>query len=122
MSVTIPKGSYGDRTYTATWIPVTYSMEYTHTVDGSVSDIGSAVTDLLDEWTAEREDVTVNANNKLVLPLPTPSCDGYTFDGYQISSSSDVDVKLTNVVYQVIVNPYMKNAIKVTVKWKRSGT
>ena len=123
MSVTIPKGSYGDRTYTATWIPVTYSMEYTHTVDESVSDIGSAVTDLLDEWTAEREDVTVNANNKLVLPLPTPSCDGYTFDGYQTGTiSSDVTVKLTNGVYQVIINPYIRDSIKVTVKWKKSGT
>lgn len=64
-SVTIAKGSTGDRTYTATWTPIEYTISY-HGLEGAT------VSGNPTGYTIESDDIT----------LSNPTKDGYAFAGW----------------------------------------
>lgn len=65
MNVTIPTGSTGDRTYTATWTPIEYTISY-HGLEGAT------VSGNPTGYTIESDDIT----------LSNPTKDGYAFAGW----------------------------------------
>ena len=69
-SVSVAKGSTGNRSYTATWTPVNYSITY-NLDGGSLSGQKTSYTIETDTFT-----------------LPTPSKTGYTFNGWTGSNGS----------------------------------
>ena len=67
MEVIIAKGSMGNRSYTATWTPITYTISY-DLAGGSLADgVANAVS-----YTIESDAITLN----------NPSREGYTFAGW----------------------------------------
>lgn len=77
LTVTIPKGSLGDRTYTATWTITTYNITY-DLAGGTVA-------------TANPTSYTVETNG---FTLNNPTRDGYDFRGWQ---GTDIDNLSTTV-------------------------
>ncbi len=71
-TVTIAKGSTGDRTYTATWTPINYTIEYA--LDG-----GSVATANPTTYTIESSNITLN----------NPTKAGYTFAGWVLDGSQE---------------------------------
>ncbi len=76
-SVTVEKGSTGERTYTATWKPVTYNISYSY--DG-----GSVATENPYSYTIESDPITLN----------TPTKTGYAFAGWE---GTDIEGKAESV-------------------------
>ena len=71
-TVTIPKGSTGDRTYTATWTANTYAITY--------AGMGGA-------QHGENHPTTHTYDTDTLVPNPTK--DGYAFAGWQINGAGD---------------------------------
>ena len=63
LSVTIEQGSTGDRTYTATWTPISYTISY----------------DLFGESASNPTSYTIESDD---ITLVNPTRDGYTFAGW----------------------------------------
>ncbi|MBR2730376.1 MAG: InlB B-repeat-containing protein [Clostridia bacterium] len=78
LSVTIPTGSYGDRSYTANWTPITYSITY-DLAGGSVSTANP------DNYTIETPSFTLN----------NPTKQDYVFDGWTGSNGSTPQTSVT---------------------------
>ena len=77
-SVTIAKGSYGNRSYTATWKPIDYTITY-NGVDGATFATANPAT-----YTIESDAITLN----------NPTREGYTFAGW---TGTGLDAATTNV-------------------------
>ena len=77
MTVTIAHGSTGDRSYTATWTPIVYSLSYD--LAG-----GSVATPNPTSYTVESANIT----------LTNPTRDGYDFDGW---TGTGLDAPMTTV-------------------------
>ncbi len=78
-TVTIPAGSTGDRTYTATWTPITYTIDY-DLAGGSVAGGLPA-----SSYTIESAAIT----------LPTPTKTGYTFKGWKQDGAGEAQMAVT---------------------------
>ncbi len=79
-SVSIEKGSTGDKSYTANWTPITYTISYT--LNG-----GSVATANKDKYTIETDDFTLN----------NPTRTGYTFAGWTGSNGDTAQTSVTVV-------------------------
>ena len=77
-TVTIPKGSTGDRTYTATWTANTYAINYAGMDDAQHGE-NHPTTHTYDTDT----------------PVPNPTKDGYTFAGWLVNGAGDAVKDLT---------------------------
>ena len=77
-TVTIPAGSTGDRSYTATWTPITYTIDYD--LAG-----GSVAGGLPASYTIESAAIT----------LPTPTRTGYTFKGWKLDGAGEAQMTVT---------------------------
>ena len=77
-TVTIAAGSTGNRSYTATWTPTIYNIEYT--MDGGTATPANPTT-----YTIETEDFT----------LTNPSKTGYTFKGWKLNGEGDAMMTVT---------------------------
>ncbi len=77
MTVTIPQGSTGDRTYTASWTALSYSITYN--LDGG------SVSANPETYTIESEDIT----------LINPTKEGYAFAGWWGTGINDAAVTVT---------------------------
>ncbi len=75
-TVTIAKGSTGERSYTATWTPINYDI--TLTLDG-----GTATNPAT--YTIESDDITLN----------NPTKTGYTFKGWKLNGEGDAMMSVT---------------------------
>ena len=78
-TVTIPAGSTGNRTYTATWTPITYTISY-DLAGGSVAGGLPA-----SSYTIESAAIT----------LPTPTKTGYTFKGWKLDGAGEAQMAVT---------------------------
>ncbi|MBQ7597977.1 MAG: InlB B-repeat-containing protein [Clostridia bacterium] len=67
MDVVIPTGSFGNRSYTATWTPVTYTVHFD-----------------ANEGTGAPESVTKTYDSALTLPTEEPTRPGYVFSVWKI--------------------------------------
>ena len=76
-TITIPKGSTGDRSYTATWEARTYYISYDLN--------GGTLSNKPTSYTIDSDTFT----------LPQPSRDGYTFDGWTGSNGSTPQKSVT---------------------------
>ena len=79
VEVSIPAGSTGDRTYTATWTPITYTISY-DLAGGSVAGGLPA-----SSYTIESAAIT----------LPTPTKTGYTFKGWKLDGAGEAQMAVT---------------------------
>ena len=79
VEVSIPAGSTGDRTYTATWTPITYTISY-DLAGGSVAGNLPA-----SSYTIESAAIT----------LPTPTKIGYTFKGWKLDGAGEAQMAVT---------------------------
>ena len=77
-TVTIPAGSTGDRTYTATWTPITYTIDYD--LAG-----GSVAGGLPASYTIESAAIT----------LVNPTRTGYTFKGWKLDGAGEAQMAVT---------------------------
>ncbi|MBQ9191466.1 MAG: leucine-rich repeat protein [Bacteroidaceae bacterium] len=77
-TVTIPAGSTGDRTYTATWTPITYTISYD--LAG-----GSVAGGLPASYTIESAAIT----------LVNPTRTGYTFKGWKLDGAGEAQMTVT---------------------------
>ena len=77
-TVTIPNGSTGDRTYTATWTANTYAINYAGMDDAQHGE-NHPTTHTYDTDT----------------PVPNPTKDGYTFAGWLVNGAGDAVKDLT---------------------------
>ena len=77
-TVTIPAGSTGDRTYTATWTPITYTIDYD--LAG-----GSVAGGLPASYTIESAAIT----------LVNPTRTGYTFKGWKLDGAGEAQMTVT---------------------------
>ena len=77
-TVTIAAGSTGNRSYTATWTPTIYNIEYT--MDGGTATPANPTT-----YTIETETFT----------LTNPSKTGYTFKGWKLNGEGDALMPVT---------------------------
>ena len=75
-TVTIAKGSTGERSYTATWTPINYDI--TLTLDG-----GTATNPAT--YTIESDDITLN----------NPTKTGYTFKGWKLNGAGEAMMSVT---------------------------
>ncbi|MCL2053393.1 MAG: InlB B-repeat-containing protein [Oscillospiraceae bacterium] len=69
INVTIPQGSFGDRTYTAYWTTDTYTLTLDYDYDGKTETIE-------------------NINHGTSMTLPTLSRPGYTFNGWYVNTTT----------------------------------
>ncbi|MBQ8131115.1 MAG: InlB B-repeat-containing protein, partial [Bacilli bacterium] len=76
--ITIPKGSRGNRTYTAVWEPIDYNIDYD--LDGG------SLENPINTYNIESDDIT----------LSTPTKDGYTFTGWTIGKNLFNNTGYTN--------------------------
>lgn len=83
-SVTVAKGSTGDRTYTATWTPINYNITYTNAVNGTDGVTNTNPT----TYTIESDAIT----------LADPSRDGYEFAGW--FSDAEFNTAATTTIAQ----------------------
>jgi len=91
MTVTIPTGSTGDRTYTANWTPITYDISYT--LNG-----GEATNPAT--YTIESETIT----------LTNPTREGYTFKGWSGTGlEGDTNLNVTIAAGSVGDHTYTAN-------------
>lgn len=120
-NLTIPTGSIGNRTYTANWMPISYTISYTHMKGSSAIDIASGVSNLVSNWSVESDDVTANdANGTLRLTLPTPR---YETQQYSFADYSGTGITKTDSGYQLTVAADSDNTqIAVTVNWTENET
>jgi len=82
--VTITKGSYGERTYTANWTPTPYNINYT--LNGGIISYENANPT---SYTIESLDITLN----------NPTRTGYNFIGWsgtELTGSTNMSVTITN--------------------------
>ena len=77
-TVTIPAGSTGDRSYTATWTPITYTIDYD--LAG-----GSVAGGLPASYTIESAAIT----------LVNPTRTGYTFKGWKLDGAGEAQMTVT---------------------------
>ena len=80
-SVSIAKGSMGNKSYTANWTPIKYSIKYE--LDGGVLSAANPT-----EYTVETETFTLN----------NPTKEGYTFKGWSTSLTSTSSYNATMTV------------------------
>ena len=78
VEVSIPAGSTGDRTYTATWTPITYTIDYD--LAG-----GSVAGNLPASYTIESAAIT----------LVNPTRTGYTFKGWKLDGAGEAQMAVT---------------------------
>lgn len=79
INVTIPKGTYGDKTYTANWVNSTYSITY-NLNNGTLNNA-------INSYKSNSENFT----------LPKPTRNGYSFAGWTGSGLSNPTVDVTIV-------------------------
>lgn len=91
LDVTIPRGTTGDKEFTAHWVPNTYTIK-------------------LDANGGEVEDDTIDVIYGDVYTLPTPTRTGYTFDGWY-----NGDTKYSSGTWQGTEN------LEVVAKWKANS-
>ena len=81
-SVTIPAGSTGNRSYTANFTPITYTISYD--LDGGTNNSSNPAT-----YTIESASITLNA----------PTRKGYTFIGWRLDIWQSITPVMSSAEY-----------------------